>query len=83
MAGTARSRIYVRPSKSSMRPSRKNALKKIARILEDQMTDMGLSEEEKNAKTAELVAFVSDVAASKLELRSKRSKPPYSAAARA
>jgi len=58
-------------------------LRKIARILEDQMTDMGLNEEEKNAKTAELVAFVSDVVTAKLAPRAKHAKRPHNEALQA
>jgi hypothetical protein len=47
-------------------------LQKIVAILEDQMTDMGLNEEEKNAKTAELIAFVSDAVTLKLAPNAKR-----------
>lgn len=81
MSSPARSRVRNQPIKSSIGSSRRSALKKIARILEDQMTDMGLSEEKKNAKTAELVSFVSDVAASKLVPHSKHSEPLRNAAA--
>jgi len=40
------------------------AARKIVAILEDQMTEKGLTEEEKNQKTAEFAAFVSDVVSS-------------------
>lgn len=79
MASPARSQIRVSSAKSKKKTSREDALRRIAKILEDQMTDMGLSEEEKNVKTAGLVAFVSDVAASKLAPRSKRSARLHSA----
>ena len=46
-----------RPQKRQ-KPSRKEALRTIARILEEHMDSMGLSEEEKNARTD---AFVEDV----------------------
>ena len=49
--------------------NREASLRKIVVILEEQMTSMGLSEEEKNAKTGELVAFVS--AAEELHLASR------------
>jgi len=48
------------PQPATAEAKREAALRKIAAILEEQMTSLGLSEEEKNAKTAELVAFVSD-----------------------
>lgn len=74
MRSKVRPYIQVLPTKPK-NISRRSALKKLAGILEDQMTDMGLSEEEKNFKTANLVAFVGQVAASKLATHSKRSKP--------
>jgi hypothetical protein len=60
--------------------SRESALRKIAAIVEDQMTEMGLTEAEKNAKTAELVAFVNDVVTSKLAPDAKQPKQPHSEA---
>jgi hypothetical protein len=48
-------------------------LQAIVAILEDQMTEMGLNEEEKNAKTAELVASVSEAVTSKLAPHAKHS----------
>ncbi len=67
MAIAARTRIRtVESRKLSVGSSRESALQSIVAILEDQMTDMGLNEEEKNAKTAELVSFVNDAATSKL-----------------
>ena len=84
MASTARPSIRtIRSAKPKAKPSREEALRRIARILEDQMTDLRLSEEEKNAKTAELVAFVSDATASKLAPRAKHSKQPHSEALQA
>ncbi len=47
------------------------------------MTDMGLSEQEKNAKTAELAAFVSDAVTSKLAPDAKQPKQLHSAALQA
>ena len=75
MASPTRARIGKTGSaKPVVKSSRRNALRKIANILEGHMSEMGLTEQEKNAKTAELVAFVSDVASSKLALHSKHSK---------
>lgn len=45
--------------------SRKDALKTIARILEEQMDEMGLSENEKNARTDALVERVKKVKSSR------------------
>jgi len=58
-------------------------LKAIVAILEDQMTDMGLNEEEKNAKTAELIASVSDAVTSKLVPHAKHLTQIRSAALQA
>jgi hypothetical protein len=67
MASATRPHLRAAGSrKLAVKPSRERALQKIVAILEDQMTDKGLSEEEKNAKTAELVASVSDAVTSKL-----------------
>jgi hypothetical protein len=84
MASTARPTIRTtRTSKPAAKPLRDQALRKIARILEDQMTDMGLNEDEKNAKTAELVAFVSDVVTAKLAPHAKHAKRPHNEALQA
>lgn len=56
----------------SIEDKKEAALRKIASILEEQMTAMGLSEEEKNSKTAELVSFVSDAVTSKLSPHAKQ-----------
>ena len=61
----------IRSRKPAVKPSRDSALHSIVAILEDQMTDMGLNEEEKDAKTAELVSFVSDAVTSKLAPNAK------------
>jgi hypothetical protein len=61
---------------------REAALRKIAVIFEEQMTSMGLNEAEKNAKTAELVAFVSEAVRAKLAPRAKQSEPLHAEVAR-
>jgi len=67
MASATRPRIRTAGSRRlAVKPSRERALQKIVSILEDQMADMGLTEKEKDAKTAELVAFVSEAVTSKL-----------------
>jgi hypothetical protein len=66
-----------------VKPSRESALQAIVTILEDQMTEMGLSEEEKNAKTAELIASVSDSVTSKLAPRAKHITQLHSVALQA
>jgi hypothetical protein len=59
---------------------REAALRKITAILEEQMTSLGLNEEEKNGKTAELVAFVSHAVSAKLAPRAKQQEQPHSEA---
>ena len=62
---------------------REAALRKIAGILEDQMVELGLTEGEKNEKTAELAAFVSDAVTSKLGPRAKQPRQPQTVALQA
>jgi len=93
MASSAQSRIKAtrtpKPlvktlaAKQDRTSARESALRKIAGILEDQMTDMGLSEDEKNRKTAELGAFVCDAVSSSLAPHAKQPTQPHSAAHRA
>jgi hypothetical protein len=45
--------------------NRDGSLRKIVVLLEEQMASLGLSEAEKNAKTAELVAFVGEAVSAK------------------
>lgn len=65
-----------KPEADPVEAKRETALRKIAVILEDQMNSLGLSEKEKNAKTAELVAFVSDAVSAKLAPPARRAKRP-------
>ena len=51
--------------------SRKQALRTIARLLEEQMDEMGLSEAEKNTRTEELVERVKKLKASRAANPSK------------
>jgi hypothetical protein len=51
--------------------SRKQALRTIARLLEEQRDEMGLSEAEKNARTEELVERVKKLKASRAANPSK------------
>jgi hypothetical protein len=84
MASATRSHIRTAGSRRlAVNPSRELALQSIVAILEDQMTDMGLTEEEKNAKTAELVASVSDAVTSKFAPSAKPLTRPRSAALQA
>jgi hypothetical protein len=62
------------PTPQPQRPrkdSRKQALRTIARLLEEQMDEMGLSEAEKNARTEELVERVKKLKASRVANPSK------------
>jgi len=47
-----------KPQVDPVEAKREAALRKIAVIFEEQMTSMGLTEEEKNARVAEFAAFV-------------------------
>jgi hypothetical protein len=67
-------RPFIKLRQSKAKTSRQKALRKIATLLEDQMTEDRLSEKEKNAKTADLAALAADVVASRLAPHSKRSK---------
>jgi len=69
-----------KPQPASAEAKREAALRKIAAILEEQMTSLGLSEEEKNAKTAELVAFVSDAVSERLAPHATQPARPHSEA---
>jgi hypothetical protein len=80
MATAARPRIRPnRPQKAAAPSSAESSARKIVAILEDQMAEMGLTEEEKNRKTAELAAFVKDAVSS----HAKQHKPRRSARLRA
>jgi hypothetical protein len=75
MASATRPRIQaIRSHKPTVKPSRESALRKIAVILEDQMTDMGLTEAEKNAKVALFVSMVDEEVTEKMTLRATHSK---------
>ena len=72
-----------KPQPATVDAKREAALRKIVAILEEQMTSLGLSEEEKNAKAAQLVAFVSDAVSEKLAPRAKQPVQHRSEALRA
>jgi len=57
----AMSALPVPPPASKRRASRKDGLRRIARLLEEQMDEMGLTEEEKNLKVDGLVEHVKKV----------------------
>jgi hypothetical protein len=61
-----------RPPKKRQKSSRDEALTTIARLLEEQMDEMGLSETQKNAKTDELVDHVKKLKASHAATPSRR-----------
>jgi hypothetical protein len=63
----------TKPQVDTVEAKREAALRKIAVIFEDQMTSMGLNEEEKNAKTAEFVAYVNDAVRAKPAPHAKQS----------
>jgi hypothetical protein len=75
MASASRPHIQaVRSLKPRVKPSREAALRKIAAIVEDQMTEMGLTEAEKNAKVAHFASLVDADVTEKMRLRAKPSK---------
>jgi hypothetical protein len=59
-------------SSDSLKLKQQVGLKKIAQIIEQHMTDMGLSEDEKNEKTALLVSLVNETITAKLKAPAKR-----------
>jgi hypothetical protein len=61
-----------RPQRKKQRSSREQALTTIARLIEEQMDEMGLSEAQKNAKTDELVDHVRKLKASRAATPSRR-----------
>jgi hypothetical protein len=65
------SALPVPPPESKRRASRKDGLRKIARLLEEQMDEMGLTEEEKDRKVDGLVAHVKKVKDARGESRPK------------
>jgi len=65
------SALPVPPPESKRRNARKDGLRTIARLLEEQMDEMGLSEEEKNLKVDGLVEHVKKVKSARAESRPK------------
>jgi hypothetical protein len=61
-----------RPQRKRQKSSRDEALTTIARLLEEQMDEMGLSETQKNTKTDELVDHVKKLKASRAATPSRR-----------
>jgi hypothetical protein len=55
------SAVPVPPPESKRRSARKDGLRTIARLLEEQMNEMGLSEEEKNRKVDSFVDEVKKI----------------------
>ena len=65
------SALPVPPPESKRRTARKGGLRTIARLLEEQMDEMGLNEEEKNLKVDSLVEHVKKVKSARAESRPK------------
>ena len=65
------SALPVPPPESKMRTTRKDGLRTIARFLEEQMDEMGLTEEEKDRKVDGLVEHVKKVKSARAESRPK------------
>lgn len=66
------SALPVPPPEPKRRTTRKNALRTMARLLEEQMDEMGLSEEGKNAK---IQAFAERVDRAKAKAARAESRP--------
>jgi hypothetical protein len=65
------SALPVPPPGSKRRTARKAGLRTIARLLEEQMDEMGLSEAEKDLKVDSLVEHVKKVKSARAESRPK------------
>ena len=65
------SALPVPPPESKRRTTRKSGLRTIARLLEEQMDEMGLTEEEKNLKVDTLVEEVKKVKSARAGSRPK------------
>ena len=65
------SALPVPPPESKGRNARKDGLRTIARLLEEQMDEMGLTEEEKDLKVDSLVEQVKKVKSARAESRPK------------
>ena len=63
--------LPVPPPESKRRTTRKDGLRTIARLLEEQMDEMGLTEEEKDRKVDNLVEHVKKVKSARAESRPK------------
>lgn len=67
----AMSALPVPPPESKRRSTRRDGLRTIARLLEEQMVEMGLSEEEKDLKVDTLAERVKKVKSARGESRPK------------
>jgi len=65
------SALPVPPPESKRRTTRRDGLRTIARLLEEQMDEMGLSEEEKDLKVDTLVEHVKKVKSARAGSRPK------------
>jgi len=63
----AQARWAGKTSPDSVKLKREAGLRKIAQILEQHMTELGLSEEERNEKTAQLMAVVTKAVTARLK----------------
>jgi hypothetical protein len=68
----AKARWGGKVSPDSLKLKQQAGLRKIAQIIEQHMTDMGLNEEEKNEKTALLMSVVNETVTAKLKAPAKR-----------
>ena len=64
----ARARWAGKTSPDSLKLKQESGLRKIAQMLEQHMTEMGLNEDEKNEKTVILMAKVSETVTAKLKV---------------
>jgi hypothetical protein len=77
----ARARWNKSPT-ATVEVKREEGLRKIAQLLEQQMTDMGLNEDEKNEKTQALVESVNAILGTKKQGSAKQQQSPRTVASR-
>jgi predicted DNA-binding ribbon-helix-helix protein len=65
------SALPIPPQQSKRHSTRRDGLRTIARLLEEQMDEMGLAEEEKNLKVDSLVEHVKKIKSARAESRPK------------
>jgi hypothetical protein len=79
----AKARWAGKESPDSAKLKQEAGLRKIAQMLEQHMTDKGLSEDERNEKTAQLMSVVSKTVTAKLKAPAKRKERLQIAASQA